>query len=129
MVHYRIYNSPPPVPILSRINQVHMHPFYFRKIQLNIFLPSTPGSYKWSLSLRYPPSKSCLHFSPIHATCPAYLIFFRLITRTIFVEKYRSLISSLCSCLYPPITRPTKAHIISSGPYSQTPSTYVPTSM
>jgi len=36
--------------------------------------------------------------SPIRATCPAHLL--DLITRTISGEEYRSLTSSLCSCLH-----------------------------
>ena len=49
-------------------------------------------------SLRFP------HQNPIRATCPAHLIVFDLITRTILGEEYRSLSSSLCSFLHSPVT-------------------------
>ena len=42
--------------------------------------------------------------SPILATCPTHLILLELITRTILVEEYRSLICSLCSFLHSPVT-------------------------
>ena len=42
--------------------------------------------------------------SPIRATCPAHFILLDFITRTILVEDYRSLISSLCSILHSPVT-------------------------
>jgi hypothetical protein len=35
-VHYRIHNSPPLVPILRRINGVHVTLFYLSKKHLNI---------------------------------------------------------------------------------------------
>jgi hypothetical protein len=44
-VHYRVYKSPPPVPILSHINLVHTIPFYLSKFHHNITLPHTSMSF------------------------------------------------------------------------------------
>ena len=100
-LHNHVYNSLTPVPNLSQIDTVHVPTSHFLKIRLNIILPSTPGSSKWFLSLRFPPLNLCLHLS-----FPPYvhLILLDMITRIIFGEQYRSVSFSLCSLLHSPVT-------------------------
>ena len=51
-VHYRIHNSPSPVPILSQIKPTHTSRLCFLKICFNIVLQPSPESSRWSPSLR-----------------------------------------------------------------------------
>jgi len=78
-VYYHIHKYPPPVPILSQLDPAHTSTSHFLKLQLNIILPSAPGSPHWSLSLSFP-HQNPVHDSPhphtCHMTCPSHSSWF-----------------------------------------------------
>ena len=103
-VRYRTHKSPPPVPVLSQINPFHVPSSQSLTIHLNIILPSTLGSSKWSLSLRCPHRTLYAPLlSPYVLHTPAHLIL-DLITRIIFGEQCRSLNSLLWCLCHSPVT-------------------------
>jgi len=97
-VHYRIHKCHIPVPILSHLEPVNTpHPTSWRSILiLSLSSHLCLGRPKWSLKFRFPHQNPVYaSLLPIHATCPAYLILFDFITRTVLGEEYESLSSSL----------------------------------
>ena len=58
-VHYFINKCLLPVPMLCQIDLVHTPTSHFLKIHFIIIFLSTPGSPKWSLSLKFP------HHNPV----------------------------------------------------------------
>ena len=104
-MHYRIHNSPPTVPILRQLDPVQNSTSHFLKIHLNVILPSTPGSPKWSLFLMFP-NQNPVYASPLPHT--------RYMPRPSHSSQfyhpnnirwgYKSLSSSLCSFRHSPVT-------------------------
>ena len=103
-VHYRIHNIPSHLLTLNHINSVHTPTSHFLKIHFNIILPSTPWSSKWSLSLRSPHSDPLCTSLQYVLHAPLVSFFLILSPEWHLVMGYRSLRSTSCSCLPPPIT-------------------------
>jgi hypothetical protein len=62
-VHYRVHNSPPPVPVLGHINPLHALLSYLSNIHFNTIVPSPPRSTQVASFLQISPPKPCMHLS------------------------------------------------------------------
>ena len=98
----RIYKCPPPVPVLSQSNPVHVspHPISLRSIPIlssHLCLGLFPSGFL--TKTLYAPL-----LSPVRTTFPAHIILFDLFTPIIFGKQYTSQSSSLYSFLHSTLT-------------------------
>ena len=101
--------------------------YVIRRLKVNITLPSTPGSPKWSISLRLSPPKSCIHFPshPYSLHAPPIPFFSILSPKQYLVSSTNRKAPRYVVFSTPVLSRPSQAQILTSTPYSQTPSAYV----
>jgi len=116
-----------PYPEPARSSPYPLHPTSWRSIlilssHLRLGLPNGLFPITFPHQTLYTPL-----LSPIRATCPAHLILFDFITRTVSGDQYRSPTSSLCNFLHSPVTLSLLGPNILRSTLSQTPPNPQPT--
>jgi hypothetical protein len=105
-VHRRVHKIRPPVRILSQINIIHVLSYDFFNIHVNILIPSTPRSSKFTLSLRFPhQNPSCTSPFPVqcHMPLPPRSVFIFFVDNSIITNTLTDL---LCNKTPPPTDLP-----------------------
>jgi hypothetical protein len=88
MVQYHVHKSPPVVPILSQINQIHTTPFYFSKISFHIILLLTCVFIVVPFLLAFPPK--CY----MHSSTPPFVFHVLTISFTLTLSFHLYLVKS-----------------------------------
>jgi hypothetical protein len=113
--------GPPPAPILSQTNLVHVLPSHFLEIHFNISLPRIPASSKRSLSFIFPHQHPVYTSSLLqHVLHAPYLFLLGLITRIIFDEQYNHKASPYVVVSISLLPRPFTSYIFLSTLFSKT---------
>jgi len=99
-VHYRIYNSPSCVHILSQINPVHAPSHHLLENPIQYFPPIYAYVFQVASFPQFP-HQNPVCTSPLPQTCyiPSHLILLNLITQTVSGEQYRSWSFTLCGAV------------------------------